>query len=146
MSYMVLWVDGVEYVSDLRPVRTEIGIEVPIRVFANAIQADVVGLEVDGNIALCRGDLCVPIDSSSRRKIDGNDYVPLEIFGEAFGLRWKSIEKELRVDTNGIPETAGLGFGQIAPSFTLPDMYSGEPVSSESFRSRKSVFFMWASW
>lgn len=146
MTYLVLFIDGIKIVSELKPMRSEIGIEVPLVAFAEAIHADITEQGVDGKIALCRGDLCVPIDSSSRRNIEGRDYVPLEAFGDAFGLRWKSSAKELRVDTNESHEVEGLGMGQIAPPFALPDMYSGEPVSSQAFRGRKSVFFMWASW
>lgn len=143
---MVLTIDGVDVSSDLQPRRTEAGIEIPLEVFADAIHADVKELGDGGNIALCRDDLCVPIDAGLRRLIDGHEYVPLEVFGKAFGLLWTSTEKEIRVNTNGSRNSEGLGMGQIAPGFTLPDMYTGEPVSSDTFRRRKSVFFMWASW
>ena len=143
---MILWVDGAEVISDLRPRQTKAGIEIPIKVFSDAIHAEIKEPEVGGTIALCRGDLCVPIVPGSRRMVDGHAYVPLDIFGNAFGLQWTSNDKELRVNTKGIRKSEGLGIGQIAPGFTLPDMYTGEPVSSEAFRRRKSVFFMWASW
>ena len=40
----------------------------------------------------------------------------------------------------------GLGIGHAPPSFTLPDLYTGELISLSGFRGKKTVFFMWASW
>ncbi len=40
----------------------------------------------------------------------------------------------------------GLGIGQVPPSFTLPDLYTGEPISPSDFRGKKTAVFMWASW
>ena len=50
----------------------------------------------------------------------------------------KTLESEL----NDI----GLSIGQVPPAFTLPDLYSGEMISSGDFRGKKTAFFMWASW
>jgi hypothetical protein len=50
----------------------------------------------------------------------------------------KALEPEL----NDI----GLGIGHAPPSFTLPDLYTGELISLSDFRGKKTVFFMWASW
>lgn len=50
----------------------------------------------------------------------------------------KTLESEL----NDI----GLSIGQVPPAFTLPDLYSGEMISSSDFRGKKTAFFMWASW
>ncbi len=35
--------------------------------------------------------------------------------------------------------------GDQAPDFTLPSL-DGEPISLSSFRGRKIIVFMWASW
>ncbi len=40
----------------------------------------------------------------------------------------------------------GLGIGQVPPAFTLPDLYTGEPISLSDFRGKKTAVFMWASW
>lgn len=146
MNELVLWVDGVEVASDPRPIRDDSGIQIPLEIFSEAIHATLQEIGVDGGIALCRGELCVPIDTGSRRDIGGIDYVSLDLFGEAFGLRWWETDEELRVETKGMRDMEGLDTGQVAPGFTLPDMYTGELVSSETFRGRKTLFFMWASW
>ncbi len=62
--------------------------------------------------------------------------IPIHILsGEEFV---KTLESEL----NDI----GLSIGQVPPAFTLPDLYSGEMISSSDFRGKKTAFFMWASW
>ena len=38
-----------------------------------------------------------------------------------------------------------LRVGDPAPEFTLPDL-SGGLCSSSSFRGKKAVFYVWASW
>ena len=40
----------------------------------------------------------------------------------------------------------GLGIGHVPPAFTLPDLFTGEMISSGDFLGKKTVFFMWASW
>lgn len=50
----------------------------------------------------------------------------------------KTLEPELN--------DVGLSIGHAPPAFTLPDLYSGELVSSSDFLSKKTAFFMWASW
>lgn len=35
--------------------------------------------------------------------------------------------------------------GDQAPDFTLPSL-DGDPVSLSSYRGRKTIVFMWASW
>jgi hypothetical protein len=79
------------------------------------------------------------------RKIDGKSYADLEVFGEALGLSWTEDEEALQVSA-GEARSPAIKAGQPAPSFTLPDMRTGKPVSTDFFRGRKAVFFMWASW
>lgn len=52
----------------------------------------------------------------------------------------KTLEPE-RNDT-----AIGLGIGQAPPAFTLPDLFTGEMISSGDFLGKKTAFFMWASW
>lgn len=50
----------------------------------------------------------------------------------------KTLEPELN--------DVGLSIGQVPPAFILPDLYTGELISSSDFRGKKTAFFMWASW
>ncbi len=62
--------------------------------------------------------------------------IPIHILSEEESV--KTLEPEL----NDI----GLSIGQVPPAFTLPDLYSGEMISSSNFLGKKTAFFMWASW
>ena len=44
------------------------------------------------------------------------------------------------------PNLDGQAAAMAPPGFTLPDLYTGEPVSAEDFRGKKAIFYMWASW
>ena len=50
----------------------------------------------------------------------------------------KTLEPELN--------DVGLSIGHAPPAFTLPDLYTGELISSGDFLGKKTAFFMWASW
>ena len=62
--------------------------------------------------------------------------IPIHILSEEESV--KTLEPEL----NDI----GLSIGHMPPAFTLPDLYTGEMISSSDFLGKKTAFFMWASW
>ena len=116
---------------------------VPLRAFSEAVGAEVKELDGNGQLAVCKGDLCIPL--SAVLSLDGAVFVPLAAFGEPLGLKWKVDGDALRVTSeNGV--RSGLGIGNRPPDFTLPDLYSGEPISLGDYRGKKTVFYMWASW
>lgn len=122
-------------------VESENDVLVPVVEFASAVGAEV--KVENGRRILCREDLCIPIDSLGNeiRNVEGTDFVSLS----AFGLTWRLKDGELYIRT-GSADAHGLNVGQRPPVFTLPDIDTGIPVSSESFQGRKTAFFMWASW
>ena len=116
---------------------------VPLRAFSEAVGAEVKALDGNGRLAVCKGDLCIPLDAVL--SFDGEAFAPLATFGEGLGLKWEVDGDALRVTSeNGVQ--IGLGIGNRPPDFTLPDLYSGEPVSLGDYRGKKTVFYMWASW
>ena len=66
----------------------------------------------------------------------------LLINGPAHTLSGEESVKTLEPGLNDV----GLSIGHAPPAFTLPDLYSGEMISSSDFRGKKTAFFMWASW
>ncbi len=66
----------------------------------------------------------------------------LLINGSAHTLSGEESVKTLEPERNDV----GLSIGHMPPAFTLPDLYSGELISSGDFRGKKTAFFMWASW
>ena len=116
---------------------------VPGEVFGQAIGAEC--KQVDGQWAMCRGDLCIPLDALQMKDLHDGLFVRLDAFAEPLDLRW-SVEHGLLSVSHGQRGDGGLGVGQTPPAFELPDLFSGELVSSASFRGKKTFFYMWASW
>ena len=115
--------------------------------FCEAVGAEAKTLPGGGQLAVCKGDLCIPLNVGKTEtvSIDEITYAPLTAFGEPLGLLWQTEADTLRV-TSGAGERTGLGIGDRPPDFTLPDLYTGEPVSLSDYRGKKAVFYMWASW
>ncbi len=66
----------------------------------------------------------------------------LLINGSAHTLSGEESVKTLEPELNDV----GLSIGHMPPAFTLPDLFTGEMISSGDFRGKKAAFFMWASW
>jgi len=130
---------------ELQPAARQEGevVWVPAEVFGQAIDAEC--KDIGGQWAMCRGDLCIPIDAAAARVLDGVLFVRLDAFAEPLGLEWSVADGLLSV-SRGQRADGGLGVGQVPPAFALPDLYSGELVSSSDFRGKKTFFYMWASW
>ena len=47
---------------------------------------------------------------------------------------------------SGAAAGTGLDIGNRFPELTLPSLVDGEPMSIASFRGRKLVLHVWASW
>lgn len=115
--------------------------------FCKQIDAEAKVLEANGPLAVCREDLCIPLNVSGTEDtvtVGGVLLGRLAAFGEPLGLTWAQNNGSLVVTSGQV--VAGLGIGNTPPSFTLPDLYSGAPVSVSDYRGKKTVFYMWASW
>ena len=121
---------------------------VPLDAFCALVGAEAKVLEGDGPLAVCREELCIPLNIGDARDtlvVAGTAFARLEAFGEPLGLSWELAGKTLRV-TSDQSVDVGLGIGQVPPAFTLPDLFTGKPVSMHDYRGKKAVFYMWASW
>ncbi len=114
----------------------------PAPSFARAVGAELKEL-AGGLWAVCRGDLCIALEAGDWRAEDS--YMALAAVAAPLQLSWK-IAGPLLVVTSAEDAEQGLGIGQVPPAFSLPDLYSGELVSSTSFAGRKTFFYLWASW
>jgi len=120
---------------------------VALDAFCSAVDAEAKTLEADGPLAVCRDDLCVPLNVAGNNDtvtVDGVLFGRLAAFGESLGLTWTQNNGSLAVATG--QAVTGLGIGNTPPAFTLPDLYSGVSVSSSDYMGKKTVFYMWASW
>jgi hypothetical protein len=147
MAVLKLYLDGRQMTLTPAPRLQHGEVLVPLHAFCKAVGAEAKALDGGGQLAVCKGDLCIPLNTGKTETvaIDGVVYAPLTAFGEPLGLRWQAEGDILRV-TSGAGGQTGLGIGARPPDFTLPDLYTGEPVSLSDYRGRKAVFYMWASW
>jgi hypothetical protein len=118
-------------------------LDVPLGHFCAAIGAKMENR--GGQIVVCSGDLCVPVEPVGSAGRGDVVFVPLSALCEPLGLRWDFEQGELRVTQRMRPAETGLRAGDFAPDFTLPDL-DGRPVSVRDFRGGRAAFYVWASW
>ena len=143
MQVLELFVDG-------RPTSLEPGVRLdqgqvlaPVRAFSEVVGAEVKSVGGGEELAICKGDLCVPLSATTT--VDGVVYARLSDLAAPLGLSWEVEGEVLRV-SGGREEEIGLGIGKEPPGFTLPDLFTGAPVSMHDYRGKKAIFYMWASW
>ena len=145
MTTLRVLIDGNE--SDLIATQKGDDVYVALDHFCEQIDAEAKILESGGPLAVCREDLCIPLNVSGiedTMTVDGVLLGRLAAFGDPLGLSWTQNNGSLVVTSGQV--VAGLGIGNVPPSFTLPDLHSGAPVSVSDYRGKKTVFYMWASW
>ena len=119
---------------------------VPLESFSREIGAEAKTVDGDGLWAVCKADICVPLDSSSdTTTYEGTLFANLDAFVEPMGYRWMVAGDILKV-ISASSDMPGMGVGQLPPSFVLPDLFTGQSISNREFLGKKAVFFMWASW
>lgn len=118
----------------------------PVAVLCDALGAEYKRLDGLDHPAVCRGDLCIPLDAVTEdtRDVDGLVHVWVDSISDPLGLSVTVDEREVTVMTTQPKE--GLGAGDRPPAFTLPDLFTGETVSTSDYAGRKTVYYMWASW
>ena len=117
-------------VFELQPAARQEGevVWVPAEAFGQAIDAEC--KDIGGQWAMCRGDLCIPLDAAAVQVLDAVRFVRLDDFAEPLGLEWR-VADELLLVSRGLRAEGGLGVGQVPAAFALPDLYSGEALLHE---------------
>jgi hypothetical protein len=91
------------------------------------------------------GDICVQLQASDTRDVEGTPFGRLDAFDEPLGLSWTVNDGALSVIRQASAIT-GFGVGDRPPRIELPDIATGQLVSSELYLKKPAVFYMWASW
>ena len=120
---------------------------VPLESFCQAVGVEIKMLDGLENTAVCCGDLCIPLNvggAVDTTHIERIEYVYVDLLEDALNLRIQQASEVTMITTTETKR--GLKPGDMPPEFTLPDLFSGEPVASSDFVGRKTVFYMWASW
>lgn len=142
MESLALVIDGEEVALSQSPRREAGRVLVPVRAFSKALGAE--AKELDGSLAVCKADLCIPLKEETL-SLDGEVFAYLSAFGEELGLQWQLADSTLTVKTEGGVAT-GLAVGSRPPVFELPDLYTGATVTSADYVGKKALFYVWASW
>jgi hypothetical protein len=146
--------DGIEVLLDgesiqmaSAPRREGDEVLVPLTEFCEAVGAEAKVLDGNGVLAVCREDLCIPLNASGGDTVmvEGETFARLSAFGGPLGLEWSMDNGSLVVRT-GSEATVGLGIGSRPPDFTLPDLFTGEQIGPGDYGGKRVAFFMWASW
>jgi hypothetical protein len=146
MSTVSVSIDGQP--SRVSAVVKDDAVFVALHDFCQSVNAEAKTLAEGGPLAVCREDLCIPLNRTDRpdtATVDGVLFGRLDAFGGPLGFTWDVKDGVLSVMTEQMVPV-GLGIGHKPPAFVLPDLYSGASVSIDDYLGKKTVFYMWASW
>jgi hypothetical protein len=139
-----LFINGQSQSLPTAPALVDNAVWFPLQSAAKLVEAELQETP-DGTPMLCQGDLCVRLEEDDRRSIDGHPCVALQSLAHSFGLEWNLKATDLYISMTD-RKMSGVSMGMRPPNFTLPDLYTGEPVSLNDFIGKKAIFYMWASW
>lgn len=151
MEPVALYVDDEMVGSSPSAVLKNGNVLVPLEALGRKVGLKIEYLEDPEQVTICRDDLCIPLMVGDATQgavfLAEVAFASPAVFAGPAGLGWRYDEEEkvMRIFTGGASEV-GLGVGDLAPDFTLPDLATGTPISLSDFRGQKTVFFMWASW
>jgi len=151
MGPIALYIDGEGVSLSPNAVLKDGDVLVPLEAFGRKVDLKIEYLEDPEQVTICRDDLCIPLMAGDVKQgavfLSEVAFASPSAFAGPAGLGWRydAEEKVLRIFTGEVSEV-GLGVGDLAPDFTLPDLSTGTPISLSDFRGQKTVFFMWASW
>ncbi len=145
MQKLELTLNGRPVALDPGPRFIDDVVVVPLHALTAILGAEAKRLEEAGPLAVCKGDLCIPLDGEVMTTVDGTLYAPLAAFIGPLGYQWQ-VKGEVVSLVEAKETGRGLGIGDRPPGFTLPDLYTGKPVSLGDYLGKKAVFYMWASW
>lgn len=106
----------------------------------------------DEVIGLCRDDLCIFIQLDDERdalRDSGLLMINVDLVAQTLSSRvkWLVSGKTLRfVPEDEVALDTVVKVGDVVPDFALPSITDGRTVSFSSFRGKRVLLFLWASW
>lgn len=106
----------------------------------------------EGMIGICRDDICVPVrldDENDVIRDSGELMVNAELVAGGLSSKpeWVVSGEVLRfVPEDQVVLDTVVKVGDVVPDFALPSISDGKMVSLSSFRGKRVLLFMWASW
>lgn len=106
----------------------------------------------EGMIGLCRDDICVPVQLDSEEDVlrdSGQLLINADLVASALSseFQWVISGKSMRfVPLEQVTLDTIIKVGDVVPDFALPSITDGKMVSLSSFRGKRILLFLWASW
>ena len=106
----------------------------------------------EGMMGLCKDDICVPVrldDEEHAIRGSGQLMVNVELVAAAVSSKaeWLISGRTLRfAPEDQVALDTVVEVGDVVPDFALPSIVDGKMVSFSSFRGRRVLLFLWASW
>lgn len=106
----------------------------------------------EGMIGICRDDICVPVrldDENDVIRDSGELMINAELVAGGLSSKpeWLVSGEVLRfVPEDQVVLDTVVKVGDVVPDFALPSIADGKMVSLSSFRGKRVLLFMWASW
>ena len=113
----------------------------------------IVTKELDqGLIGLCKEELCIPIQLENKadvRRDTGTLMINAGLIAELLSSKaeWLVLGRTLHFTrTDQVMLDTVLKVGDAVPNFALTSITSGKTVPFSSFRGKRVLLFLWASW
>ena len=106
----------------------------------------------DGMIGLCQEEICIAVQLDNERdaiRDSGALMINVDLIAQSIGSKaeWLISGKALHfVPGDQVLLDAVIKAGDAIPNFSLPSIEDGKMVSLSSFRGKRVLLFMWASW
>ena len=106
----------------------------------------------DGMIGLCKDDLCIPVQLDNEKDVIHDSetlMISADLIAQALSskVEWLVAGRVLRFapEEQVVLDTI-VKVGDVVPNFVLPSIADGKMVSFSSFRGKRVLLFLWASW
>lgn len=148
MTSEILVIDGNPVRVSPSPLTRNDIIWVPLEALCTEIGAYTEVVAEKDRLLVCQGDRCVPLKRGENTMVvDDVTYAPLDSIATPLGLTYEHTDAgSANVPQDLPPQEASPTVGAKAPIFTLPDVRTGEMISLEEYRGKKTLVFAWASW
>lgn len=106
----------------------------------------------DGMIGLCQEEICIAIQLDNEKdalRDSGVLMINVDLIAQSISSKteWLISGKALRfVPGDQVLLDTIIKIGDVIPNFALPSITDGKMVSFSSFRGKRVLLFMWATW
>ena len=148
---ITIHIDGDEDISGVR-VATRDGLTF-ISMDDIAERLDISPKEIgEGMIGLCQEEICIAVDLDNENdavRASGALMINADLIAQTLNseVEWLIAGKVLRfAPVDQILLDTVVKTGDVVPNFALPAVSDGKMVSLNSFRGKRVLLFMWATW